>query len=98
MTPDDIKAAAGNLNDLERIPQIIKDIETGSPITITVGDSNLNIQPLQASKIREAITAYLSGIASKAQAQLAALGVGQDDFEKTLAQLDAEAQPNGVPN
>jgi len=98
MTPDDIKAAAGNLNDLERIPQIVKDIETGSPITVTVGASNLNIQPLQAPEIRQAITAYLSGLASEARSRLAGLGIEQSDFDKTLAQLDAEAQPNGVPN
>jgi hypothetical protein len=91
---DDIKKAAEKLNDKERIPLIIKELES-APFTINIGNMTVNVQADAGLAIRNAVVDYLQNIATGIDLELTSMGVdSEDEFDTVLDGLAKDAEPS----
>lgn len=94
MTPDQIKKAATDLADLERIESALEQIKAGSSFVLQVGQTAIYLDKSRSGNVTKALEAYLKGAKALLQQTLAPNIEGMEDpFDAVLSKLEDEARP-----
>jgi len=92
MNADQIKAAASQITDLERIEQILSDIKRGSDFTLLVGTASVFLDRSRCEPVASALTNYLTGAAAVLKQQLGHVDGIEDPMDAVISQLDDDAR------
>lgn len=94
MTPDQIKKAATDLADLERIEAALQGISAGSSFVLQVGETAVYLDKGRSGNVAKALEAYLKGAQAMLKQTLAPDIDGiEDPFDAVLSKLEDEARP-----